>query len=92
MIYKDAEVLAQMLYSLSMYALHSMADYSGSVSAQVERNAVVCASSALPDPTQGKPWPLLLVNIFGIHLSNRSFLHAAFWGGDCLILEISCLC
>lgn len=36
MIYKDAEVLAQMLYSLSMFALHSMRDYSKCVDAQVE--------------------------------------------------------
>ncbi|KAK4827864.1 hypothetical protein QYF61_022014 [Mycteria americana] len=35
MIYKDAEVLAQMLYSLSMFALHSVADYSGNVDAQM---------------------------------------------------------
>lgn len=35
MIYKDAEVLAQMLHGLSMFALHSVADCSGNVDAQV---------------------------------------------------------
>lgn len=61
MIYKDAEVLAQMLYSLSMFALHSVADSSGSVDAQVEREAACVPAvpfqlqrGANPGPAAGK--------------------------------------
>lgn len=61
MIYKDAEVLAQMLYSLSMFALHSVADYSGSVNAQVGWEAAHVPAVAFqlqhganPGPAAGK--------------------------------------
>ena len=61
MIYKDAEVLAQMLYSLSMFALHSVADYSGSADAQVGREAARVPAvpfqlqrRANPGPAAGK--------------------------------------
>lgn len=61
MIYKDAELLAQMLYSLSMFALHSVAGYYGSVNAQVEWEAVPVPAvpfqlqhRANPGPAAGK--------------------------------------
>lgn len=80
MIYKDAEVLAQMLYSLSMFAVHSVADCSGSVDAQVGQKAA-CVPAVPSQLPRGETLALLLANIFGIHLPNRSFLHAALWGG-----------
>lgn len=61
MIYKDAEVLAQMLYSLSMSAVHSVADCSGSVDAQVGQEAASVPAvpsqlqrGANPGPAAGK--------------------------------------
>lgn len=61
MIYKDAEALAQMLHSPSMFAVHSMADCSGSVGAQVgqEADCVPAVPSQLqcranPGPAAGK--------------------------------------
>lgn len=57
MISKDAEVLAQMLYSLSMFAVHSVADYSGSVDAQVGQEAacVPAVPSQLPRGANSGP-------------------------------------
>lgn len=61
MIYKDAEVLAQMLYSLSMFAVHSMADCSGRADAQVGQEAACVPAvpsqllcGANPGPAAGK--------------------------------------
>lgn len=92
MIYKDAEELAQMLHSLSTFALHSMADCSGRVWCTGRAGGSVGASPALRAPTWGKPWPCCWQTCLASVFQRGHFCLPLTGEEDCPVSVISCFC